>query len=84
MKFSNIVAILLAMVVLLTACGTKPTEQTPTSPAVQAPAASTYDDAMQIVLSDSGITVDGAAVSTDVTAAVYTANDIVYYESGKD
>ena len=84
MKFSNIVAILLAMVVLLTACGTKPTEQAPTSPAVQAPAASTYDDAMQIVLSDSGITVDGAAVSTDVTAAVYTANDIVYYESGKD
>ena len=84
MKFSNIVAILLAMVVLLTACGTKPTEQTPTSPAVQAPAASTYDDAMQIVLSDSGITVDGAAVSTDLTAAVYTANDIVYYESGKD
>ena len=84
MKFSNIVAILLAMVVLLTACGTKPTEQTPTSPAVQAPAAPTYDDATQIVLSDSGITVDGAAVSTDVTAAVYTANDIVYYESGKD
>ena len=84
MKFSNIVATLLAMVVLLTACGTKPTEQTPTSPAAQAPAASTYDDAMQIVLSDSGITVDGAAVSTDVTAAVYTANDIVYYESGKD
>ena len=84
MKFSNIVAILLAMVVLLTACGTKPAEQTSTTPAVQAPAAPPYDDAMEIVLSDSGITVDGAAVSTDVTAAVYTANDIVYYESGKD
>ena len=81
MKFLNMVTVLLAMVVLLTACGTKPT---PTSPTVQAPAASTYDDAMQIVLSDSGITVDGAAVSTDVTAPVYTANDIVYYESGKD
>lgn len=84
MKSSKLVVILLAMVFLLTACGTKPTEQAPTSPVVQAPAAPTYDDATQIVLSDSGITVDGAAVSTDVTAAVYTANDIVYYESGKD
>ena len=37
-----------------------------------------------IVLSDEGITVDGAAVGTDATAAVYTANDIVYYEAGKD
>ena len=84
MKFPNVVSVLLAMVVLLTACGTKPAEQTSTTPVVQAPTAPTYDDAMQIILSDSGITVDGAAVSTDVTAAVYTANDIVYYESGKD
>ena len=84
MKFSNIVAILLAMVVLLTACGTKPAEQTSTTPAVQAPAAPPYDDATQIVLSDSRITVDRAAIGTDTTAAVYTANDIVYYQSGKD
>ncbi len=27
---------------------------------------------------------DGSAIGTDNTAAVYTANDIVYYESGKD
>ena len=37
-----------------------------------------------IVLSDEGITVDGAAVGSDTSAAVYTANDIVYYEEGKD
>ena len=76
MKIKNLVAILLAMVFLLTACGIKPTEQAPTTPA--------YDNATQVVLDDSGITVDGAAVSTDTTAAVYIANDIVYYESGKD
>ncbi|MBR6816059.1 MAG: carbohydrate-binding domain-containing protein, partial [Clostridia bacterium] len=84
MKFSNVVSILLAMVVLLAACGTKPAEQTSTTPVVQAPTAPTYDDATQIVLGDSGVTVDGAAIGTDATAAVYTANDIVYYESGKD
>ena len=37
-----------------------------------------------IVLSDESITVDGAAVGSDTSAAVYTANDIVYYEEGKD
>ena len=84
MKSSKLVAVLLSVVFLMTACNTKPAAQTPTTPVVQAPAAPTYDDATQIVLRDSGITVDGAAVSTDVTAAVYRANDIVYYESGKD
>ena len=84
MKSSKLAAVLLSVMFLMTACNTKPAEQAPTSPAVQAPAAPTYDDAMQIVLSDSGITVDGAVVSTDATAAIYTANDIVYYESGKD
>lgn len=84
MKSSKLVAVLLSVVFLMTACNTKPAAQTPTTPVVQASAAPTYDDATQIVLNDSGITVDGAAVSTDVTAAVYRANDIVYYESGKD
>lgn len=37
-----------------------------------------------IALSDTAITVDGAAISENVDAAVYAANDIVYYESGKD
>ena len=84
MKSSKLVAVLLSVVFLMTACNAKPVGQAPTSPVVQVPAAPTYDEATQIVLSDSGITLDGAAVSTDISAAVYAANDIVYYESGKD
>ena len=38
----------------------------------------------EIVLSDSGVTVDGAAASTSSSAAVYVGADIVYYEEGKD
>ena len=43
-----------------------------------------FPDAVSIDLSDDGITVDGEAVSADETAAVYTAHDIIYYESGRD
>ncbi len=43
----------------------------------------TYEG-VTIQLSDDGITVDGEAVSSDTNATVYAANDIVYYESGKD
>ncbi len=43
-----------------------------------------FPDAVSIVLSDDGVTVDGEAASTDGTAAVYTAHDIVYYEDGHD
>lgn len=39
-----------------------------------------YQDAVQIVLSDDGITVDGSAASEDESSAVYIANDIIYYE----
>ena len=42
------------------------------------------EDAVKIVLSDDAITVDGSAVSTDPASPVYTAKDIVYYETGKD
>ncbi|MGN1349589.1 MAG: S-layer homology domain-containing protein [Anaerovoracaceae bacterium] len=43
-------------------------------------AAEAYADASSIVLSDSGITFNGSAVGTDGSAAVYTSNDIIYYE----
>ncbi len=42
------------------------------------------EETVDIILSDDAITVDGEAVSTDISAAVYTAKDIVYYETGKD
>lgn len=38
----------------------------------------------QISLSDSGITVDGKAITGDSTQAVYAANDIVFYLAGQD
>ncbi len=41
-------------------------------------------DGVKIQLSDEGITVDGEAIAADTSKAVYAANDIVYYESGKD
>ena len=47
-------------------------------------AAQEFPDAVSIVLSDDGIIVDGKVVSTDESAAVHTAHDIVCYESGRD
>jgi len=43
-----------------------------------------WPDAVQIQLSDDGITVNGETAPTDPSATVYTANDIVYYEEGCD
>lgn len=40
-------------------------------------------NAKQILLSDEGITVDGEPISADSTAAVYAANDIVFYLEGQ-
>ncbi|MDO5862207.1 MAG: carbohydrate-binding domain-containing protein [Thermoplasmata archaeon] len=53
---------------------------------VLAPAslAEAADDEVGIVLSDSGVTVDGATASTDSSSAVYVGAEIVYYESGTD
>lgn len=42
------------------------------------------EGASYIQLSDEKITVDGDDATTDTNAAVYVANDIVYYEDGKD
>jgi len=52
--------------------------------AMPAAAQETYADAVQIVLSDDGVTVDGQPASTDSAAAVYTAHDIVFYLAGQD
>jgi len=80
MKIYKIIAFL-AVFALLTGCA--PQQQPSQNPSQQ----TKYpvpEDAVKIALSDEGITVDGAAVSGDPTNAVYTANDIIYYESGKD
>lgn len=41
-------------------------------------------DRVEIELSDEKILVDGKEAATDASAAVYVAEDIVYYEQGKD
>lgn len=46
--------------------------------------ASVVEGAVNIVLSDDEITVDGEAISENEEDAVYKANDIIYYEDGKD
>ena len=71
------------------------TDSLPSAPAgtdapASAPAAGTEAPAVtipqgtEIVLSDGEITVDGQPAGEDSTASVYTAHDIVYYESGHD
>ena len=52
--------------------------------AEQVKAGAPIEGAVNIVLSDAGITVDGKAISENAEDAVYAANDIVYYEAGKD
>ncbi len=75
MKFPKVTALLLVFAVALCGCSAAPTEQIPPSPE--------HSDTVAISLSDSGITVDGQPIGTQ-EAAVYAANDIVYYEAGKD
>ncbi len=71
----KITALLLGCSILLCGCGS---EQEAVSEETN------NTGAVQIRLSDSGITVGGESISTDPSAAVYGANDIVYYEEGKD
>lgn len=51
--------------------------------ALETSQAATSDEIL-IVLSDSGILVDGSEASTDSSSAVYVGATIVYYESGTD
>ena len=93
------ISLALVLAMMLTAgCGKsvkKDTKETQTITTTKpsggdAPITEVFDDTeetyegVKIQLSDDGITVDGEAISADDTTAVYVANDIVYYESGKD
>lgn len=71
MKFAKTIALITAMLIMLTACGYA--SEAPEQPEVTV-----------ISISDTAVTVDGAPAGTDASAAVYTANDIIYFESGKD
>ena len=86
------IALVLAFVLTMAmGCGKQPPQKEDEPPkGEENPIGEAFDDTdetydgVKIALSDDGITVDGAAISTDSEAAVYAANDIVYYESGKD
>ncbi len=73
MKTKQLTAALLAATLLLSGCTAQQTigNEIP-------------DDAVEIVLSDTAVTVDGMSAGNDSASAVYTASDIVYYEEGKD
>jgi len=87
----------LGMAVVMAGCGQKAEETTAAveteiireteiakeTEAAEKPSA-VMEGAVMIELSDDGITVDGEAISDDTEDAVYAANDIVYYEEGKD
>ncbi len=81
------ISLLLIIALLLTAligCGQEPpAESDLPSTEVSDNTSETYEGT-HIVLSDSAITVDGTAIGSNTTDAVYAANDIVYYESDKD
>ncbi|MBR2320000.1 MAG: carbohydrate-binding domain-containing protein [Clostridia bacterium] len=99
-KWISLALVLIFLFTLMVGCGKQPQEQpeneTKTSTEATKPLAGenlmvesfddtdeTYDG-VKIQLADEGITVDGEAISADTSKAVYAANDIVYYESGKD
>ena len=80
------------LILALTLTGCSQSSPQPSQPSQEGDHSSlgAFDDTQEtyagvkIVLSDESITVDGEAISADTSKAVYAANDIVYYESGKD
>lgn len=73
----RLLSLALASLLTLTTSCTKPT-----APEVaQGPAAG---EETVILLADSGVTVDGQAVSTDPAAAVYVGGEIIYYHDNTD
>lgn len=61
-----------------------PSDTPPADVGSSAAPSETQQNAVDILLADGGITVDGIAASTDPSDAVYVGADIVYYEDGTD
>ena len=76
-KLISLLLTLCLCAVLLGGCGQKQSGEGDTQP-------SQWPDAISIELSDGGVQVNGETAPTDPSATVYTANDIVYYEIGRD
>lgn len=88
MNKNKIFAFCMAACLLLAACNAPAVENTPsTVPPYTQENMVTKEvsaEATKINLSDEGITVNGAKISTEETEAVYIANDIVFYLEGQD
>ena len=87
MRKLSVLAILMIVLFVFTACGNdiSETEKFATPTQVQVTETQLPDDGVvDISLSDKEILVDGKTAESDTSGAVYTANDIVYYEEGKD
>ena len=74
MKKFILLTLIFCLILSLPACGGKGYGDT-SGPAAKGP--------VNIRLDDAGITVNGVPVGEDPKAGVYTAHDIVYYESGR-
>lgn len=73
-------ALILMLAASLTACE----KTTASEDQVQDVTEDKIEGAAYLTLSDEKITIDGETVTTNTADAVYVANDIVYYEEGKD
>lgn len=82
-KRSVSIGLCLILLIGMTACGVKKGTAEISVQATNEELARKYK-ATNIVLADEGITVDGKAISEDSEAAVYSANDIVFYLEGQD
>ena len=81
----RVVSLLLGLTLCISAVACGSTEKVTNAEQVQTEETKfEIDGASYIELSDELITVDGDDITTDSSAAVYAANDIVYYEEGKD
>ena len=85
-KMAKGMALLTCMSLLMTGCGQQSEESKAhvDSTIVASENVQESLETIKITLSDEEILVDGAAVGTESDAAVYVANDIVYYEEDKD
>ena len=79
-----ITAILMTTVIFLTACSGQKAEENTVNEMVEVTEKINIEKAIEIVLSDESITVEGNEITESDTDAVYKANDIVYYEAGHD
>ena len=87
MKKQNVLAIFLSACLLFTACAPAVQSADDTVPPYTQENLITKEvpeGTVKIDLSDESIKVNGEEISSDATASVYTANDIVFYEEGKD